>query len=95
MRTDTGERVFIVLRESLAEMLVNITPETYKNCVAANKKRVPVIYVKLKKALCGMLRSSLLFYRKLRKKLEEYGFAVNLHNSHITNKIVIVEGDKL
>ena len=62
--TNTDKRIFIVLRESLAEMLVNIAPERYKNYVAADKKRVLVIYIKLKKALYGILRSSLLLQAK-------------------------------
>ncbi len=36
-------------------------------------KGSPVLYVKLQKALYGLMRASLLFYQKLRKELEEYG----------------------
>ena len=41
------------------------------------KKGTPVLYVKLQKALYGLMRASLLFYQKLQKELEAYGFVVN------------------
>ncbi len=37
-------------------------------------------YVKLPKALYGLMRASLLFYRKLHKELEEYGFVINWYD---------------
>jgi hypothetical protein len=45
------------------------------------------LYVKLQKALYWLMRSSLLFYMKLRKELEEYGFVVNPHNPCVANMI--------
>ena len=36
-----------------------------------------MLHLEISKALCGMMVSSLLFYRKLRKDLEELGFKVN------------------
>ena len=38
-----------------------------------------------------MLRYSLLFYRKLRGKFEEYGFEVNPYDPCMGNKIVMTE----
>jgi hypothetical protein len=49
----------------------------YQKYVTVDKKGTPILYVKLQKALYGLMRASLLFYRKLRKELEEYGFKVN------------------
>jgi Reverse transcriptase (RNA-dependent DNA polymerase) len=49
---------------------------------------VKVIYVQVLKALYGMLQASLLFYKKLRKDLEEIGFEVNSYNSYVANRIV-------
>ena len=56
-----------------------------------DKKGTPILYVRLKKALYGLLRSSLLFYRKLRGQLEEYGFAVNPYKLCEGNKMVMTE----
>ena len=36
-----------------------------------------MLYVNLKKALYGLMRESLLFYRKLWRELELYGFTIN------------------
>ncbi len=42
--------------------------------------------MKLQKALYGLLRATLLFYRKLRKELKKYGFEVNPYNPCKVNK---------
>jgi hypothetical protein len=47
-----------------------------------------VLYVKLQKALYGLMRASLLFYRKLRKELEDFGFAINPYDPCVANKDV-------
>ena len=44
-----------------------------------------MLYAKQKKALYGLMRASLLFYRKLRKELEEYGLAVNPYDPCVAN----------
>ena len=56
--------------------------------ITVDKKGTPVLYVKLQKALYGLMRASLLFYRKLRKELEDFGFAVNPYNPCVANKDV-------
>ena len=45
--------------------------------MTADRKGMPIIYVKLQKALYGLMRASLLFYRKLRKEFEQYGLVIN------------------
>ena len=44
-----------------------------------------MLYVKLQKALYGLMRASLLFYRKLRLELEAYGFEVNPYDPCVAN----------
>lgn len=36
----------------------------------------------------GLLRSALMFYHKLRKELEDYGFVVNPYDPCVANKII-------
>ena len=55
----------MVLKGELAEAIVRIAPEVYRPFVTVDRKGTALLYVKLKKALYGLLRSSLLFYRKL------------------------------
>jgi hypothetical protein len=47
-----------------------------------------VIYLEILKALYGMIKSPLLFYRKLRKDLESIGFTVNPYDICVANKTV-------
>ena len=46
---------------------------------------------KSKKELYGLLRSSLLFYRKLCGELEAYGFKINPFDPCVGNKMVAAE----
>ena len=47
-----------------------------------------ILYVKVLKAIYGMLQSALLFYNKLWKDLEDSGFKVNPYNPCVANKTV-------
>ncbi len=47
-----------------------------------------MLYLRLQKALYGMMKSALLFYRKLISELKEMGFEVNPYNPCVVNKIV-------
>ena len=66
-------------------MMVQIAPQVYCKYVTVDKKGARILYVKLQKALYGLMRASLLFYRKLCKELEDYGFVVNPYNPCVAN----------
>ena len=51
-------------------MMTQIAPEVYRKYVTVDRKGTPILYMKLQKALYGLMRASLLFYRKLRKEFE-------------------------
>ena len=65
MNTEVDEDVLMVLKGELADMMIQIAPQVYRKYITINKKGTPVLYVKLKKALYGLMRASLLFYQKL------------------------------
>jgi hypothetical protein len=44
-----------------------------------------VLYVKMLKAIYGMLQSSLLYYKKFRKDIESIGFEVNPYDPCVAN----------
>ncbi len=71
VKTDVDEDVLIVLKGKLSEMMVQIALQVYRKYVTVDKKGMKILYVKLQKALYGLMRLSLLFYRKLQKDLEE------------------------
>ena len=83
--TNVDEEVIMVLKGDLAEMMVQIAPEIYQKYIAVDKKGMKMLYVKLQKALYGLMQASLLFYRKLRKEFEAYGFEVNPYDPCVAN----------
>ncbi len=67
--------------------MIQIAPEVYRKYVSIDKKGTKILYVKLQKALYGLMRASLLFYQKLRKDLEAYRFEINPYDPCIANKM--------
>ena len=47
-----------------------------------------MLYLRLSKALYGMLRAALLFYKRLRSDLEDRCFVVNPYDPCVANKMV-------
>jgi len=88
VNTDVDENVLMVLKGELVEMMVHISPQIYRKHITIDKKGTPMLYVKLQKALYGLMQASLLFYRKLRKELEDFGFRVNPYDPCVPNKDV-------
>ena len=73
----------------LAELMVSITPNIYHKYITTNAKGKPVLYVQLEKAfLYGMMKSALLFYRKLVADLHSLCFTINPYDPCIANKMV-------
>ena len=71
-----GEKVIMKFNGELAELLVTTSPQLYtKYIVDENGKKV--LYVELLKALYGTLKAALLFYKKLRRTLEDNDFKIN------------------
>ncbi len=85
VNTDVDEEVIMVLKGELADLMTQIAPEVYRKYVTIDKKGTPILYVKLQKALYGLMRASLLLYRKLRKEFERYGLVINPYNPCVAN----------
>jgi len=88
-----GPEVIMALRGHLAEMMVKVNPERYKPFLIYTSKGVALLYVRMNKAMYGMLQSSLLFYRKLVGELIEYGFKLNPYDPCVAN--MEIEGFQL
>jgi hypothetical protein len=82
---DVDEDVLMVLKGELAEMMIQIAPRVNRKNVIVDKKGMKLLYVKLQKALYGLMRASLLFYRKLQKEFEAYGQQVNPYDPSVAN----------
>jgi len=85
VNTDVDEDVIMVLKGELADMMIQIAPEVYRKYVTVDRKGMPILYVKLQKVLYGLMRASLLFYRKLRKEFEQYGLVINPYDPCVAN----------
>ena len=87
MNKNSDETVHVVLKDDMAKMMVKIAPIIYRKHITTNSEGRPIIYVQLQKMLYGLLRSALLFYRKLRGELEANGFVVNPYDPCMANKM--------
>ena len=68
--------------------MVRVNPTLYQPYITYSKKGVPMLYVRLSKALYGMLRAALLFCKRLRKDLEFMGFEINPYDPCVANMMV-------
>ena len=80
LNADNPYYVLMCLRGKLSEMMVTVDPKLYRKYVMTSAKGEPILYVKLKKALYRLLKSALLFYKKLVGELEYMGFKLNPYN---------------
>jgi hypothetical protein len=67
--------------------MVKTNPKMYRQYVVLEKGR-SVLYLRLQKALYGMMKSTLLFYRKLVSELKKMGFEINPYDPSIANKMI-------
>ena len=78
LHTDIGEDITMVLNGRLAELMVQVAPNLYRKYITVDRKE----------ALYGLLRSALLFYKKLVADLESDGLVLNPYDSCVANKVV-------
>ena len=68
--------------------MVQVAPSLYPKYVTTNAKGKAVLYVQLEKAVYGMMKSALLFYRKLVADLTSLGYEINPYDPCVANKII-------
>jgi hypothetical protein len=84
----TDEDITMILKGRLAELMVQVAPNLYTKDISVDKKGTAMLYVKIQKAIYGLLRNSLLFYKKLVANLESIRFKLNSYDPCVTNKEV-------
>jgi hypothetical protein len=72
----------------LVGMLVDKNPELYGPAVVLENQK-KVLYVEVMKAIYGMLKAALLWYKTFTKNLEDSGFIFNPYNPCVANKKVL------
>jgi hypothetical protein len=82
-----GDKIIMKIRGQLVDMLLEICPGVYDDYVRYEGKN-KVLYVRMLKALYGMLISSILYYKKFRKDMETIGFEVNPYDICVANRTV-------
>jgi hypothetical protein len=71
----------------MVSMICDIDPE-YKKDVVYGKNGRKYLYAKLTKAVYGTLLGAILFYEKLSKQLEDWGYVPNCYDRCTFNKMV-------
>eukprot|EP00804_Cyclotella_cryptica_P011846 CCRYP_015373-RA/>CCRYP_015373-RA protein AED:0.38 eAED:0.38 QI:0/-1/0/1/-1/1/1/0/189 len=87
LHTLTDKKFIMVFRGKLCELMCMIDPKLYRKYICKDKRGKPVLYVVLYKSLYGLMRSALLFYKKLKRELEEYGMTMNPYDMCWANKV--------
>ena len=65
LHADMDEELYMLLKGKIAKLIVKLDPKLYCKYIWENEKNKPMLYVRLKKALYGMLQAALLFWRLL------------------------------
>jgi hypothetical protein len=82
-----GDKIIMKIRGQLIDILLEICPGVY-DAYVVNEGRHKILYVRMLRALYGMLVSSILYYKKFRKDIEAIGFEVNPYDICVANRTV-------
>ena len=80
LHTEMYEDIIVLLEGPLDDLVVKVALNIYHKYVIMSSKGRPLLFVRIQKALYGLLRSTLLFYIIVVKDLETYGFNLNPYN---------------
>ena len=64
LHADLDEDITMILKGKLAELIVKVAPNLFRKYNSVDWKGAVVLYIKMQKAIYGLLRSALLFYKK-------------------------------
>ncbi len=87
LHATNNDYVAMRMNGMLAELMAKTDPKLYRKNLTDEKGK-KVLYLHLQKALYGMMKSALLFYRKLISELKGMGFEVNPYDPCIANKMI-------
>lgn len=86
---DSKEVTIIMrIRGRLADMLISIAPDVSKKHAIKDQQGNTLLYVKVLKALYGLMQASLMFYQKLLKDFLAKGFETNPYDPCVANKMI-------
>ena len=90
MIPESQDKIIMKICGDLVDILLEICPGVYDDYVVYEGKfnRSKIIYVKMLKALYGMLTASILYYKKFVNDLKTIGFKLNPYDPCVANQIV-------
>jgi hypothetical protein len=88
LHANSNKDITMILKGKLAELMVQVAPNLYRKYITVDRKGTAILYMKMQKAMYRLLRSALLFYRKLVADLESAVFKINLYDPCVANKTV-------
>jgi hypothetical protein len=77
LHADTNQVITIILKGRLAILMVQVSLNLYRKYISIYRMGTAILYVKMQKAVYGLLRSALLFYKKLVAHMEGIRFKLN------------------
>jgi hypothetical protein len=80
------ERLLLKLTGEFVDVMCKVNPEYIPYVRSENGKKV--LYLKILKAIYGMIESALLWYELCSTTLEKMGFEINPHDKCVANKII-------
>jgi hypothetical protein len=73
-------KIIMNIKVPLVDMLIDIEPDVFESYIIEEDNE-KMVYVHVMKSIYGMLQALLLFYKKLRKDLEEIGSKINPYDT--------------
>lgn len=65
LHADNDTILHMELRGKLVELMARVDPSLYRKYISSDDKEMPILYIRLNKAIYRLLKSALLFYQKL------------------------------
>jgi hypothetical protein len=72
-----GEKIIMKIRGQLVDLLREIAPEAYEPSIVYENNKMVLLYVRMLRALYGMLVASILYYKEFHIDIEGIRFHVN------------------
>jgi hypothetical protein len=76
------------MQGKLAKLMVKAAPEIYTKYIIIKRKGETVLYVRLLKALYGIMKAALLYYQRFVTDLQSIRFRINPYDPCVANKNV-------
>ncbi len=62
LHADLDKDITMILKGRLADLMVKVAPNLYRNYISVDRREMAILYVKMQKAIHGLLKSALMFY---------------------------------